>query len=167
MMKQQGELLAHWQYSTKMWDEFVTIEKGNKKEDNIYFGIGILIIASLGLMFFRNTSFWGGLVFAIPFAIVIPWLRMKFSYTYLKKGSKNPEVKIFYDTLWINQKKIELRGDRKRIKSLKVISAKNDLKLLEFDVQWMTAKGPTNDEFRILIPKSELEEVENLIQKLS
>ena len=28
-----NNLLAHWKYSSKQWDEFVTIEKGNKKED--------------------------------------------------------------------------------------------------------------------------------------
>ena len=27
-----NNLLAHWKYSSKQWDEFVTIEKGNKKE---------------------------------------------------------------------------------------------------------------------------------------
>jgi hypothetical protein len=166
-MKKENEILAHWQYNTKMWDEFVTIEKGNKKEDNVYFGIGIVIIGSLGLMFLRDTSFWVGAAFSIPLAILIPWLRMKFSYTYLKKGIANPEVKIFYDYLLVNGKKIELRGSRKRIKSIKVVDAKGSLKLLEFDIQWMTAKGPTNDEFRILIPEKALSMIPLLIQKLS
>lgn len=165
-MKTQGNLLAYWQYDTRMWDEFVSIEKGNKREDNIYFGIGIVIIGTLGLMFLRDTGFWMGLLFSIPLAILIPWLRMTFSYTYLKKGVKNPEVKIFQDRLMINNKKIELKNTRKRIRSLKVRDAKGGLKLLEFDIQWVTAKGPTNDEFRILIPEDKLETVEELIQQL-
>ena len=165
-MKKEHKLLAYWQYDTRMWDEFVTIEKGNKREDNIYFGIGIAILGTIGLMFLRDTGFWMGLLFSIPLAILIPWLRMTFSYKHLKKGIKNPEVKIFRDFLLINNKKIALTGNRKRIRSLKVIDAKGGLKLLEFDVQWVTAKGPTNDEFRILIPEEQLATIDELIQEV-
>lgn len=165
-MEKQPNLLAYWQYDTRMWDEFVTIEKGNKKEDNIYFGIGIVIVGTLGLMFFRSTGFWMALLFSLPLAILIPWLRMTFAYKHLKKGIKNPEVKIFRDFLLINNKRIELRNDRKRIRSLKVRDTKSDLKLLEFDIQWTTAKGPTNDEFRILIPEEELATIDELIRKV-
>lgn len=156
-------LITEWNYSQKEWDEFVVIEKANKKEDSIYFGIGILILGTIGLMILRQTSFFGGFIFAIPFAILIPWLRMKFSYKHLKKGVKNPYVKIYTDHLLINTHKIELSGKIKRVKSLKIIDAKNGKKLLEFDVQWMTRKGPTNDEFRVLIPTDKITEAEKLI----
>lgn len=161
-----NNLLAHWKYTSKQWDEFVTIEKGNKKEDNIYFGIGIIILGTLGLMTFRNTSILIGLAFTIPLAILIPFLRMKISYRHLRKGIKNPEVKIYFDKLIINNHTIELQGKRKRVKSMKIIEAKNNLKLLEFDVQWITGKGPTNDEFRILIPEDKIKEAERLISLL-
>lgn len=165
-MNPQNKPLAHWHFTSKEWDNFVTIEKRNKREDNIYFGIGIIILATLGLMFLRDTGFWMGLLFSIPLAILIPWLRMTFSYTYLKKGVQNPEVKIFYDYLLVNQKKIELRNERKRIKSIKTQDTKQGMKLLEFDVQWLTAKGPTNDEFRVPIPDDKEKEIQKLISKL-
>jgi hypothetical protein len=165
-MEKRHDLIAYWQYDTRVWDEFVTIEKGNKREDNIYFGIGIVIISTLCLMFFRSVSFWMGLLFSVPLAILIPWLRMIFSYSYLKKGVKNPEVKIFRAFLLINTKKIVLRSNRRSIKSIKVIDAREGLKLLEFTVEWTTAKGPTHDEFRILIPERQLENVNSIIQKL-
>lgn len=161
-----NNLLAHWKYTSKQWDEFVTIEKGNKKEDNIYFGIGIIILGTLGLMTFRNTSILIGLAFTVPLAILIPFLRMKISYRHLRKGIKNPEVKIYFDKLIVNNHTIELQGKRKRVKSMKIIEAKNNLKLLEFDVQWITGKGPTNDEFRILIPEDKIKEAERLISLL-
>ena len=161
-MKSQNNPIAHWKYSSEDWNKFVDIEKRNKKEDNIYFGIGIIILGTLGLMFLRGTSFWVGLLFSIPLAVLIPWLRMQFSYKHLKKGVKNPEVLIFDDHLLISQKKIELTSERKRVKSIKVIETKAHFKLLEFDIQWLTAKGPTNDEIRIPIPKDE----EELVQKL-
>ena len=166
-MKQKNQIdfqvLASWKYTQKQWDEFVVIEKANKKEDSIYFGIGILILGTFGLMILRQTNIWVGLIFAIPIAFLIPWLRMKFSYKHLKKGVKNPFVKIYSEYLLINNHKITLSNKVKRVKSLKIIDAKNDHKLLEFDVQWMTRKGPTNDEFRILIPVEKILEAKKLI----
>lgn len=165
-MKHEKDLLAEWNYSQEEWDEFVAIEKANKKEDNIYFGIGILILGTLGLMFLRQTSFLMGLLFAAPLAVLIPFLRMKFSYSHLIKGIKNPYVKIYNDVLVINGKEIQLFTNQKRVKSLKIVDAIDNKKLLEFDIQWLTRKGPTNDEFRILIPKNKLDEAKSLVKKL-
>jgi hypothetical protein len=166
MLDINNNFLVEWKYSEKEWNEFVSLEKANKKEDNIYFGIGILILGTFGLMLLRQTSFLGGLVFAIPLALLIPFLRLKFSYPHLKKNVKNPTIKIFIDFLDINNHRIELTGKKRRLKSLKIIDAKNDKKLLEFNIQWITAKGPTNDEFRILIPSGKITEAANLVKIL-
>ncbi len=158
------QLIAEWKYSKEEWDNFVTIEKSNKKEDNIYFGFAIFILSTLALKFLRDTTFTTALLFSFPFAIGLPFLRMRFSYPHLKKGIQNPYVKIFDTKLIINGKEIELTSKRKRVKSLAIIDSENNRKLLEFDVQWLTAKGPTNDEFRILIPENKLNEAEFLVQ---
>ena len=163
--KVEFDALAEWYYTEEEWNEFVTIEKENKKEDNIYFGIGILILSSIGLMIFRNTSFLIALTFAIPFSILIPYLRMKFSYKYLKHNEKKPFVKIYEDYMLINQHKIEVSSSKKRIKSLKIITAKNNMQFLEIDIQWVTRKGPTNDEFRILIPKDKINEARFIVNQ--
>ncbi|WP_445748628.1 hypothetical protein [Polaribacter sp.] len=155
--------LIEWHYSQEEWNEFVDIEKANKKEDNIYFGIAILLIVPFGLMFYRDTSFLFSLLFSIPFAVLLPVLRMKFSYKHLQKNVFNPHVIIYNDYMMINYHKIEVASKRRRIKSLKIIDAKNNKKLLEVDIQWATRKGPTNDEFRILIPDNKLFEAEKLI----
>lgn len=164
MLNTTNHILAEWNYSEKEWNEFVTLEKANKKEDNIYFGIGILILGTIGLMFLRQTGFLLGLLFAAPLALLIPFLRFKFSYPHLKKNVKNPSIKIFTDYLDINNHKIDLSGKRRRLKGLKIIDAKNDKKLLEFDIQWITVKGPTNDEFRILIPSDKITEADHLVK---
>lgn len=161
----ENKILLHWTYTLEQWDDFVTIEKANKKEDNIYFGIGIVILGTISLLLFRNTSFLMALCFSVPFAILIPWLRMIFSYSHLKKGVENPQIKVSNEFLTVNTKKIVLFNKYKRVKSLKIIDAKNNQKLLEFDVEWITRKGPTNDEFRVLIPPNKLKEAEQFIQK--
>lgn len=156
--------LVNWTYSEQEWNEFVDIEKANKKEDNIYFGVAIALVVPFGLMFARNTSYLIGLCFAIPFAILIPFLRMKFSYPHLHKNVYQPNVKIYLNYMMINHHKIEVAAKKKRIKSLAIIESKNNKKLLEVDIQWMTRKGPTNDEFRILIPEDKLIEAEKLVK---
>ena len=161
-MTTNNQALVEWNYSVEKWNQFVEIEKGNKKEDSIYFGIGILILGTLGLMFLRGTSFWTGLLFASPLAFLIPFLRMKLAYTHLKKGIKNPTVKIYTNQVLVNGKRIELTNSRKRVKSVKILDEKDGMKLLEIDIQWLTGKGPTNDEYRFLIPEGELENAEKL-----
>lgn len=159
------EPITEWSYSEEEWNEFVSIERSNKKEDSIYFGIGIVVLGTIGLMFFRGVSVFTGLLFSIPLAILIPLLRMKFSYRHLKKGITSPSVKFFQDHIQINTHRIELVSSIKRIKSIKVIDVKNgQKKLIEFDVQWVTRKGPTNDEFRFLIPENKLAEAEKMRQ---
>ncbi|TVZ56027.1 hypothetical protein OD91_1306 [Lutibacter sp. Hel_I_33_5] len=159
-----SNLKAHWIYSTQEWNEFVEVAKAKKKEDNFYFGLGIVTLGTIGLMILRDTGFLIAVAFAIPLSILIPWLRMKFSYKHLVKGVKNPEVKIFDDHLKINNHVIELKGSQKKIKSIKIIEAKNGFQLLEFDVQWLTRKGPTNDEYRVLIPFDKIKEAENIVK---
>lgn len=159
--------LVVWEYSTATWNEYVDLEKANKLEDNIYFGVAIILIVPFGLMFFRATNYLFSLLFSLPFAFLMPFLRMKFSYKHLEKNVSNPQVKIFNDYLMINQHKIEVASKKRRIKSLKIIDAKNTKKLLEIDVQWMTSKGPTNDEFRILIPENKLSEAIILVNNFN
>ena len=82
------------------------------------------------------------------------------------KDVDNPEVKIFDKFLKINDHTIEFISDQRRLKSLKLIEASNGMQLLEFDIQWITRKGPTNDEYRIPIPKDKMEIAEQLLSQL-
>lgn len=163
-MNQEGKILDTWTFTSNEWNDFVTIEKENKKEDNIYFGIGILLICTPGLMFFRDTTFLMALAFSVPFALLLPFLRIKFSSPHLKNNSRGTIIKIYPDYLLINNKKIDLFGKRKWIMNMKIISTPTNLKLLEFTIEWMTNKGNTNDETRIPIPKDKEQKAIELIE---
>ena len=163
-MNDNSKILDTWTFTSTEWDDFVTIEKGNKKEDNIYFGVGILILCVPGLMFLRNTSFLMALSFSIPFALLLPLLRIKFSSPHLKGNTGVTIIKIYPNYLLINTKKIELFGKRKWIKDMKIISTPSGLKLLEFTIEWFTHKGNTNDETRIPIPKDKEQKALELIE---
>ncbi|MFY9241622.1 MAG: hypothetical protein WAO74_01195 [Polaribacter sp.] len=155
-------LITEWTYSPKEWNIYVAIEKDNKKEDNIYFGIGIIIVGVFALMVFRQTSFIAALMFATVFVILIPFLRMKISYPFLKNSKSNVSVKIFRDYLLINSKKVVFFSDIRMLKSIQIIEVKEE-KLLEFTIEWPTRKGPTNDEYRVLVPKNKMEEAKGLV----
>ncbi|MAD96449.1 MAG: hypothetical protein CMB99_03890 [Flavobacteriaceae bacterium] len=164
---QPSNLIAHFTYTQSFWNDYVTVELKNKKEDNYYFAFAIAILCTGGLMFLRDTTFLVALAFSLPFAILIPYLRQKLNYKYLVKNPPNPEVKIFDKFLKINNHSIEFRSDQRRLKGIKLIEASNGMNLLEFDIQWITRKGPTNDEYRIPIPKENLEDAQKIINTLS
>jgi hypothetical protein len=162
MNSNNPDILTEWNYSDKEWNCYVKIEKENKKEDNVFFGLGIVIVGIFALMMFRDTSFLTALAFTVPFAILIPFLRMKISYPFLKNTDKNASVTIFKNKLLINRKEIITISDHRRLKLIQIIDSKK-LQLLEFTVEWGTRKGPTNDEFRVLIPHNKMEEAQAII----
>ena len=162
-MINSSKILDTWTFTSNEWNDYVAIEKGNKKEDNIYLGIGILLICTPGLMLFRGTSFFMALAFAIPFALLLPLLRIKFSSPHLKVHSGGTIIKIYPNYLLINTKKIDLYSKRKWIKDMKIITTISDYKLLEFTIEWWTSKGNTNDETRIPIPKGKEQKALDLI----
>lgn len=146
------------------WDLFVAIEKKNKLEDNVYLGIGVLILGTVGLLFFRNTNFWTALLFAVPLAILLPAIRMFLGYPHLKKGVQHPKVDIFNNYLLINGRKIETQEKGKSLKSVKILPSKKGVSLLEFDIWWGTSKGKTGDQFRVPIPENQQEEAERIVK---
>ncbi|PHR71393.1 MAG: hypothetical protein COA67_06730 [Lutibacter sp.] len=153
MFLEQSNILDTWSFTAGEWNRFVAIEKRIKREDNIYFGIGILVLCTPGLMILRSTSFLTALLFSAPLALLIPWLRMKFSNPHLKDASKESIIEIYHEHLTINSKKIDLYGKKKWLKDMKIIETNDNFKLLEFTVEWKTRNGNTNDETRIPIPK--------------
>lgn len=164
MNLQLNQILDTWTFSNEQWQKFINIEKKNKREDNIYFGIGILILSTPMLMILRDTNFMTSLLFTAPLAILIPWLRQQFGNPHLKNHIGESIVKIYPDYLIINDKKIDLYGKRKWIKNMKIIETTSDFKLLEFTIEWNTRKGNTNDETRIPIPKNKEQKAKELIE---
>lgn len=162
MSSNNDNILAIWNYSVKEWNTYVKIERGNKKEDNIYYGIGIILVGVFGLMVFRGTTLPTALLFAVPFAILIPFLRMRISYPFLKKTNKNIAVTIFKNKLLVNSKKIKIYADNRWLKSINIIKSGN-IKLLEFTIEWGTRRGATNDEYRILIPRDKTTEAQEIV----
>jgi hypothetical protein len=160
---QLNQILDTWIFPSEVWNKFVKIEKGNKKEDNIYFGIGIIVLCTPGLMLLRGTSFLTAFIFALPLAFLLPWLRMKFMNSHLKNISKESVVKIYPDYLIINNKKIDLYGKKKWLKNMKIIETPEEFKLLEFTIEWNTRNGNTNDETRIPIPLDKEQKAKELI----
>ncbi len=45
-----SNLLAHFKYKRSFWNDYVKVEKKNKKEDNYYFAFAIAILCTGGLM---------------------------------------------------------------------------------------------------------------------
>ena len=154
-----------WLIPVGLWNRFILIEKKNKKEDNIYFGIGILILCTPCLMFLRKTSFFEALMFSVPLAILLPYLRNVFTTKYLKKSLKELSIKFYENKININKKDVELRNERKWVSKIKVIP-NDEMNLLEFTINWQTSKGPTFDEFRIPILEDKKDDIHKIMNRI-
>lgn len=158
------DFLETWEFSPSEWNSYVKAAKLLKKEDNIYFGVAILIAGIPFLMFVRNTTFLMASIFVIPFAFLIPWARNKFLTSYLKTTNNSSTVHFYSDYILVNDKRINLFGDKRWIKSMKIINTKNSLSLLEIEIAWSTRKGDTFDEVRVPIPTDKMERAEGIIE---
>lgn len=159
-----NNFLETWEFSPIEWNYFIKKAKTLKKEDNIYFGFAILIGGIPFLMLARNTTFLIACVFVIPFAFLIPWLRNKFTSTYLKTTNSLSTVVFYSEYVKINDKKIDLFTPKKWIKDMNIIKTENQLLLLEIEIAWRTRKGDTFDEVRVPIPSDKLERAKALIE---
>ena len=155
-------LLDTWTFSPIEWNTFVQFARKRKRSDHLYFGIGIFLIGIPVLMFFRNTSFLMALVFTIPFTLLVPWLRMKVSNSYLKETQLLAIVAFYSEYADMNGKKIVLYAKNKWIKDIRILTNDGQA-ILEITVAWRTAKGNTNEELLFPIPNNKLEKAAELI----
>lgn len=162
-----NQMFAEWNYSEQEWNEYVAIERKNKKEDNLYFGIGVFILGTLALILLRSTTILVAMFFAAFFAWLMPFLRMRFSYPHLKSSSQ-ASVQFYASKIIANEKPIKLRNTKqvkhRWLQDVELYREKNKSLFIEFDVHWNTGKGPTSDEFRFLVPKQKEHEAEELLK---
>jgi len=156
--------LDTWTYSPLQWNQYVKMGKKHKLEDNIYFGIGILILGIPGLMLLREASFLLSFAIVIPLALLLPLLRILFGSAHLKTKQSKATIKIYPNYLDINGRIIYLITKNKWLKNVQIININYSLLLLEFDIAWQTNKGVTNDETRIPIPLDKLNKAYELIE---
>jgi len=160
--KTESSLLAHWHYSSDLWQDFRKVQAKQKKIDNIIFAAVILIFGMLILMFVKGAPFLIAFIFTVPFAVLFPLIRFKKSQKYFKKKVQNPEIKIYTNYLDINGLKKDLNSKKYWVLDVKTENI-DTLPLLSFDIAWNAHKGRTNDEFRIPIPPTEVAKAEELI----
>lgn len=158
-----NDLKETWEFSSIEWNAFEKTGTALKKEDNMYMAIGVLIVGIPFLMLKRDASFFTAVLFVIPFAILIPWLRYKLTLSYLKPKPKTVTVQFYPDFILINDEKKVLFSKNRWIKNMKIIDDTNEKKLLEIDIAWSTRKGNTFDELRIPIPPDKASKAEMLI----
>lgn len=154
-----------WNFTSEEWNAFTNEAKLLKNEDNIYFGIGILIVGIPYLMFFRNTTFILATAFVLPFAIALPYLRFIIALRNIKPTKKPASIKFYKNYIDMNGKHIELFNDKKWIKFMQILESDKGLPpLLEIEIAWNTRNGNTFDETRVPIPLDKMEKAKELIE---
>ena len=154
--------LVTWHYSPEEWNTAITVARNLKKEDNYYYAFAILVGSIIVLMLTRDVSFLTALLFAIPFAVFIPYIRFKIVTKKLTPTKSDSFVVFYKNFINFNDTLIELYAENRWIKNMKIIT-ENSINFIEVDIAWSTRRGNTFDEYRIPIPNEQLTKAEELI----
>ena len=111
-MEKDKECLARWEFTPNEWEVYSNTAAMLKKDDNLYFGIGILLVGVPYLMFFRGTSLLIALAFVVPFAVALPFLRNKIALSKIKKTEQNAYLSFYPKYIDLNGNKIELFAEK-------------------------------------------------------
>lgn len=159
------EVLAHWTFKTKEWNQFIAVEKRRRLESSIYEGIGIMVLGTIVIMLARESVFSIALGVSTAIALIVGTLRYSLNMkSYGPTSSKN-EVTITSQSVLINDKLNPYRSDTLHLEKIKLIEGSPDV--LEFTYAWLTSKKKKAfDEMRIPVPAGKKEEAKLLIQKI-
>jgi len=155
-------LLFHFKYDDNEWRKFAKFQSKQKKIDNIIYGALILIFGLLILIFVKGAPILFALIITMPLAFFFSYIRYRKSQKYFRRNVKSPQIKIFKNHLEINGLKKVLVSKKYWLLSV-VSKSKNDLNYICFQIAWNAHKARTHDEFRIPVPKNQLDKTQEII----
>lgn len=156
------DIIANWQYTIPEWKKMTKEERIRRTKEGIWMS---LLIGGLGtglLVWTREADI--GLAFFISFfiGILISVLKVLIGNNEMKIA-KNNSIIFTTNALVINGKFKIINDVDVNLEYLKFV--KHELgDFIEFSLQWMTRRGETNDQFRILIPEKYKDEVKNIFE---
>jgi len=164
MDKDNGPPIEIWEFTALEWNAFTHEAKLLKNDDNLYFGLGILIVGISYLMFFRDTSFTIATAFVLPFALLLPFLRYKIALKKLQKTQSNVTITFYDNYLDMNGKRVDLfTKNKKWITFMQILESDQGCPPL-LEIAWSTRNGNMFDEIRVPIPANKMEKAKELIE---
>lgn len=160
----QNDVLVKWQYQPEEWKRFYEWESGERKSNNI---IVAILVSILGTFFIRYTreSTWG-VAMAVSALVGVAYAALAYFFAMASLGrAKNAVVIITGDAVLINDKLNVFRDEDRRLSDVKILE-EMDPKVFELTYEFRTARGKSDEQIRVPIPKGKLGEAVLLMGRL-
>jgi hypothetical protein len=159
------EVLAHWMFTEKEWNQFMVLEKHRRLESSLYEGIGIVILGTIVIMLSREAIFSVALTVSLVIGGIISLLRYYLNINSLGKTLPINNVIITRQSVLINDKLNPYRSDTFWLSKLALKPGKPDV--LEFTFAWKNRKKQNvSDELRIPVPTNKREAVQRIMNQI-
>lgn len=159
------DIIAHWHYSLEEWLFMTSSEVRRRLKEGIWVSLFIGAIGGFILYKFRGANFFFGCLFALAIGALVSWLKISVAKGEFRRRKEN-EIIFTTNALLINGVFKTIQSNDIQLEYVKKVESGIHT-FLEFSLQWMTRKGVTNDQIRILVPQKYQNEIGQILDYYS
>ncbi len=156
------DIIANWNYTKEEWKCMTQMETRRRLKEGIWVSMLVGVLGGLFLSWTRELSYTFSFSFALAFGILVALLKVAFSNNVFLLSNNN-RVIITPNALLINHNFKTISDSSIGLEYIKLVKLP-PYTFIEFSLEWNTRKGPTNDQFRILVPLRYENEIETVLQ---
>ena len=160
------QILANWLYTVAEWKEFMKWEKRKNRSNTVIEAIILIIIAALGMHYWKEVEWGTAVIVSIVFGIIYSVIKYLLNLASIHLDeNKMPEVIISNEAVIVNGHMNRFYGNNVWLGKVTVNDA-GSFNVLEITYCWHTRSGQSFDEIRVPIPKGSLKEAIFLQERL-
>jgi len=155
------EIIAIWEYTAFEWKIMRRAESRRKAKEGIWVSVLVGLLGGWSLKASGMLNLGTALLLAFIIGQVFSLVKVALSNNLFALKSKN-KIVISASALLVNEKFKSINDRDIHLKHVKeIIDGK--FHFIEFSLEWMTRRGPTNDQFRIYVPNRYLNEIQKVL----
>ena len=155
------DIIATWNYTKTEWNLMTKEETKRRLKEGIWVTLGIGLIGGWVIHTSRDASFITAFIFSLGIGIFLSLLKTLIANN-LFKSAKNNTILITSNALIINNQFKTIKDIDIELEYVKLIKL-DENSFIEFSLKWLTRRGATNDQIRILVPKANEIEIEKVL----
>lgn len=155
-----------WHYGVDEWKQFVKWEKKDRKMSAFVTGMLVVLIGAIFVKLQRDATWGMALLVATLIGTIYAFVVYLMGMSSLKGTfKKQPEIRIAPTVILINGVLNVFSDEDRKVHAITILE-KADPMVLEIVYKFYTARGASQDELHIPIPKGKLGEAVRLVEQL-
>jgi len=155
------DILATWNYTKEEWKLMTKEETTRRLKEGIWVSLSVGLLAGYILYRYKDTTFLFGFLFSLCIGIFISLVKVLISNNLMMLRKSNSII-ITTNVLIINGKFKTISDNDINLEYIKILKINANI-FMEFSLQWLTRRGLTNDQMRILVPYKYQNEIEKVL----